>query len=399
MQTKGTILYVIQSAPRDNAPTKHAFAIADLMRDCGYEVKFLVAGIEPEANDGCDWDYPVTMPESLRLTKWQLIAKYHERLTSRRAYAAFKDKAKEVSPAAVIYYGIEAELAAKVSTWCRGYDVPVLVDETDWFEPHFRGDIAAWIVERSRSKRVELVDTLADGVIAISPFFRDYFGRICKECGKPRVFFLPPLNRSGDSIAKIAEGASRKRTVTRFFYAGSPAGGKDNLVCFIKAIEKLADDVPSRPVVDVVGVSPEDAEGLCAGISKVNGVHFWGRQSHDRVIEMLRESDFGILFRKPELYARAGFSTKFAECMSNGVPMLCNEVGGADIILETGVDGIVISDMGEKSMEEGIKVACSLSDCGLMTMKKAALDKALQLFSPAEYRDSFSLYLDTLINR
>lgn len=399
MQTKGTILYVIQSAPRDNAPTKHAFAIADLMRDCGYEVIFLVAGIESGSNEGCCWDYPVTIPNSLKLTKWQLIAKYYERMTSCRAYAAFKDKAKEVSPAAVIYYGIEAELAAKVSTWCRNYDVPVLVDETDWFEPHFRGDIAAWIVERSRSKRVELVDTLADGVIAISPFFRDYFGRICKEGGKPQVFFLPPLNRSGDSIAKITERASRKRAVTRFFYAGSPAGGKDNLVCFIKAIEKLADDVPSRPVVDVVGVSPEDAEDLCAGISKVNGVHFWGRQSHNRVIEMLRESDFGILFRKPELYARAGFSTKFAECMSNGVPMLCNEVGGADIILETGVDGIVISDMGEKSMEEGIKVACSLSDCELMAMKKAALDKALQLFSPAEYRDSFSLYLDTLINR
>ena len=399
MQVKGTILYVIQSAPRDNAPTKHAFAIADLMRDCGYEVIFLVAGIESGSNEGCCWDYPVTIPNSLKLTKWQLIAKYYERMTSCRAYAAFKDKAKEVSPAAVIYYGIEAELAAKVSTWCRNYDVPVLVDETDWFEPHFRGDIAAWIVERSRSKRVELVDTLADGVIAISPFFRDYFGRICKEGGKPQVFFLPPLNRSGDSIAKITERASRKRAVTRFFYAGSPAGGKDNLVCFIKAIEKLADDVPSRPVVDVVGVSPEDAEDLCAGISKVNGVHFWGRQSHNRVIEMLRESDFGILFRKPELYARAGFSTKFAECMSNGVPMLCNEVGGADIILETGVDGIVISDMGEKSMEEGIKVACSLSDCELMAMKKAALDKALQLFSPAEYRDSFSLYLDTLINR
>ncbi|WP_443730503.1 glycosyltransferase [Slackia isoflavoniconvertens] len=399
MQTKGTILYVIQSAPRDNAPTKHAFAIADLMRDCGYGVKFLVAGIEPEANDGCDWDYPVAMPESLKLAKWQLITKYHERLTSRRAYAAFKDKAKEVSPAAVIYYGIEAELAAKVSTWCRGCDVPVLVDETDWFEPHFRGDIAAWIVERSRSKRVELVDTLADGVIAISPFFRDYFGRICKEGGKPRVFFLPPLNRSGDSIAKITERASRKRAVTRFFYAGSPAGGKDNLACFIKAIEKLSDAMPSRPVIDVVGVSPEEAENLCAGLSKVNGVHFWGRRSHDRVIEMLRESDFGILFRKPELYARAGFSTKFAECMSNGVPMLCNEVGGADAVLETGVDGIVVPDMSEKSMEDGIKVACSMSDCELMAMKKAALDKALQLFNQEEYRDSFRLYLDALISK
>ncbi len=157
--------------------------------------------------------------------------------------------------------------------------------------------------------------------------------------------------------------------------------------------------MPSKPVVDVVGVSVGDAEGIQTGLSKVDGVHFWGRQSHDRVIEMLRESDFGILFRKPELYARAGFSTKFAECMSNGVPMLCNAVGGADTVLETGVDGIVISDMSEESMEEGIRVACSLNDCELIAMKRAALEKALRLFEPSVYSESFSLYLDSLISK
>ena len=399
MREMKKVLYLIQSAPRDNAPTKHAFAIADLMCDCGFEVEFLVAGIEPEVRDANGWDFPVTIPESLRLSKWQLVAKYHERLTSCRAYAAFEAKAREVNPSAVVYYGISAELAAKVSAWCQSRGVPVLVDETDWFEPHFGGDIAAWIVEKSRSRRVELVDGLADGVIAISPFFRDYFERICKERGNPRVFFLPPLNRSGDSIATIAGGASQRRTETKFFYAGSPAGGKDNLACFIRAIEKFGGDMPSRPVVDVVGVSAEDAEGIQVGLSKVDGVHFWGRQPHDRVIEMLRDSDFGILFRKPELYARAGFSTKFAECMSNGVPMLCNAVGGADTVLKTGVDGIVISDMSDESIEGGIRVACSLDDCELIAMKRAALEKALRLFEPSEYREPFSLYLDSLISK
>ena len=114
---------------------------------------------------------------------------------------------------------------------------------------------------------------------------------------------------------------------------------------------------------------------------------------------MLRESDFGILFRKPELYARAGFSTKFAECMSNGVPMLCNAVGGADTVLETGMDGIVISDMSEESLEGGIRAACSLDDNEIIAMKRAALEKALRLFEPSEYREPFSLYLDSLISK
>lgn len=399
MQETRKILYLIQSAPRDNAQTKHAFAIADLMCDCGFEVEFLAAGIEPGVKEVHDWEYSVTIPDSLKLTKWQLVAKYHERMTSRRAYAAFEAKAREADPSAVVYYGISAELAAKVSAWCQSRGVPVLVDETDWFEPRFGGDIAAWIVEKSRSRRVELVDVLADGVIAISPFFRDYFERIREKRGNPQVFFLPPLNRNGDSIATIAEGPSQRRTETKFFYAGSPAGGKDNLACFIRAIEKFGGDMPSRPVVDVVGVSAEDAEGIQVGLSKVDGVHFWGRQPHDRVIEMLRDSDFGILFRKPELYARAGFSTKFAECMSNGVPMLCNAVGGADTVLETGVDGIVISDMSDESIEGGIRVACSLDDCELIAMKRAALEKALRLFEPSEYREPFSFYLDSLISK
>ena len=113
---------------------------------------------------------------------------------------------------------------------------------------------------------------------------------------------------------------------------------------------------------------------------------------------MLQESDFGILFRTPDLYSRAGFSTKFAECMSNGVPMLCNAVGGADLILENMIDGIVIPDLSNQALLDGITSACNLTDHELTSMKRAALEKALKLFESDTYIDSFSSFLNSVLS-
>jgi len=150
------------------------------------------------------------------------------------------------------------------------------------------------------------------------------------------------------------------------------------------------------PELDVVGVSPAEGESLLRGRVTAVAVRFHGRLPHESVIAMLREADFGILFRQPELYARAGFSTKFAECMSNGVPMLCNAVGGADLVLSPGIDGLVVPDLEPASLVAGIKAACDMDDDALLAMKRAALLKAKQLFQPESYMEDLSDFLASL---
>lgn len=398
MSRNQRILYVLQGIPGSNAPTKHVFAIADLLVSCGYEPHFVVAGIvDPKlpALREC-FDYPVEFPRGLTLGHGQLVVKYAERLTSCASVPAFKEAMARIEPSIVIYHGIQNLLAKAIEEECHSVHVPVIVDETDWFEAHFEGDLAAWIVARSRERRVSDADGAADGILAISPFFKQYFEDMERREGAPRVMFLPPLNREGETLDEVREPVKGKRKVTRFFYAGSPAG-KDYLNGFVEAMASRADSLNTVPELDVVGVSPVEGEALLKGIEPPSSVRFHGRLPHADVIAMLREADFGILFRQPELYARAGFSTKFAECMSNGVPMLCNAVGGADIVLSPGIDGLVVPDLGLDSLTSGIEAACDMDDGALLAMKRAALEKSKRLFQPENYVAELSEFLKSLL--
>ena len=226
------VLYLVQSIPGDNAPTKHAFAISDLLVKCGFNVHFVLAGIiEPSSNAiSSNYDYPFDFPYEVKFGHYQIAKKYYERISSSFSFKAFTRCFDQIQPDLVIYYGIQHKLAKRVLDHCHDFNVPVIVDETDWFTPKFTGDLAAWLVEKSRSKRVAEVDRLLDGVIAISPFFKKHFDSLYSSQGYPKVFYLPPLNRAGDSLSDpcFLEGLKR-RTITKFVYAGSPAGGKTHL--------------------------------------------------------------------------------------------------------------------------------------------------------------------------
>lgn len=389
---------MIQGIPGNNAPTKHAFAIADLFDQCGCDVEFLLAGIISPNNPASKrtYDYSIEFPHELSLGKFNVAAKYLERFTSCLSIRAFKKSFSRVCPDMVVYYGIESRLASGIIRHCRNSGTPVVVDETDWFDPRFEGDIAAWIIESSRSRRVDSVDPRTDGVIAISPFFEKHFSEIEAKQGYPRVFFMPPLNRTGDALDsyEVSKYESETRGRTRFFYAGSPSGSKDYFEDFFDAVVRLQDDLRTRPEVHIVGISPTQAVEMFGGVVRNDCFSFYGRRDHIEVIRMLRSADFGILFRRPERYARAGFSTKFAECMSNGVPMLCNAVGGADLVLDNGRDGVVIPDCSRESMDEALRITCNMNDSDLENMKHAACAKAQRLFSQQSYVEPFGAYLD-----
>lgn len=400
MRANERILYVVQGIPGSNAPTKHAFAIADLMTACGYAPYFMVAGIADPGLPALKerFDYPVEFPEVLRLGNRQLVAKYTERLTSFASISAFRDAMTRIQPAAVVYYGIQNNLANAIVGECRAEGVPVLVDETDWFEAHFEGDLASWIVAKSRERRVQDADEAADGILAISPFFKEHFESVEKAKGAPCVMFLPPLNRQGEAIGEMQIPPVNSRASTRFFYAGSPAG-KDYLEGFIEAMVSCTGSLKTVPRLDVVGMSPAEGKTMMKNHGISDLVYFHGRLPHAEVLSMLRQADFGILFRQPALYARAGFSTKFAECMSNGVPMLCNAVGGADLVLESGIDGIVVPDLSADSLVNGLTTACNIDDTPLHAMKCAALAKSEELFRPENYVGEFSEFMESLTRR
>lgn len=391
-QHRPKVLYILAAPPGDNAPTLHAASIAELMGECGYLVVPISLG--PYRRGICQTpvaeyrSLSFNVPRTLGFYQWQLVAKRRERKTSARAIRAFRNAYRRNAPDIVVYYGVTSALAEAVLSQCASDGVAVVVDETDWFK-ETDSDF-----ERDRNNRFERFDPEADGIIAISPFLYDHFSKIIvRGERKPAVIFMPPLNSNESPCATAVKSRGGQRETTRFLYAGSIGGQKDQISGFIRILLDYGDGLPTKPVMDVVGVTEEEARNALGFLPPLGKVRFHGRQPHEKVLELLDSTDFGVLFRKPETYARAGFSTKFAECMSCGVPMLCNSVGGADSLIVSDVDGIVIPDATRASMVEGLKKACSMNECSLNAMKQAALDKAHGLFDMENYRNSFSVFL------
>ena len=397
IRNRPTILYVLAAPPGDNAPTIHAASLAELMGACGYEVTSISLGIYRHGiNEASITKYRslnCDVPNTLGFYKWQWVAKSIERRTSTRAIRAFRAVYVRSAPDVVVYYGVTSALAKAILLQCNHDGTAVVVDETDWFKESDSD------FEIDRNNRFERIDSEADGIIAISPFLYSHFSTNTVGDAGPDVIYIPPLIPIDQLFATRIAARKAQRTTTRFLYAGSIGDNKDQIKGFIRAILDYGDDLPTKPVIDVVGVNKKDACEALGFSPPEEKVRFHGRQPHEKVLELLESADFGVLFREPKTYARAGFSTKFAECMSCGVPMICNSVGGADVVIDSDVDGIVISDLTRASMANGLKKACSMDEKSLSAMKRAALKKARGLFAMENYRCSFSSFLTKVQER
>lgn len=106
------VLYLVQSIPGDNAPTKHAFAISDLLVKCGFNVHFVLAGIiEPSSNAiSSNYDYPFDFPYEVKFGHHQIAKKYYERISLPSALKPSLDVSIKYSPTWLFITGYNISL-------------------------------------------------------------------------------------------------------------------------------------------------------------------------------------------------------------------------------------------------------------------------------------------------
>ena len=115
------------------------------------------------------------------------------------------------------------------------------------------------------------------------------------------------------------------------------------------------------------------------------GIFAHGRVLRDKALEIVKKSDFGILFRHNKRYAKAGFSTKFAECMSLGVPMLCNAIGGCDSMIKNGHNGFLTKTSDMNEILEVLEQILSMPEESIVALKQQTRKFALEHFAPDSY--------------
>lgn len=391
------VLYIIRHVPNSDAMTLRSMSVIRLLKSCGLSVDIMSIAMMPTRSDFGDFRIGADnylSPATLSINS--KIRRHIEMATGRIASKEVCKYIDEFAPKMVFFYGGTSTFVSRVSRYSAARGVSTLIDETDWFEPNYKMSLYNYIFYALSDRRIKKVSPSLDGQIVISPYFDDYF----REKKGGNSFFLPPCV---ESIKNIDSSSGTPSVV----YAGSLGEGKDIIVPFIEAMllhakERIAIDRREGVTLEVVGPSTRDVcdqigvkeEELAAA-----GVSCHGKIPHEKAVSIVEACSFGLLLRHPKLYARAGFSTKFVEYMSYGTAPICNEVGGAECLLEDGIDGFVLgageTDVG--SLLVLIRRLDELPKETVRSMGSSARAKATELFLESHYEEDFRNFINSVL--
>lgn len=368
------ILYIGKFGFPENAAGIRVFRMGKLMQKSGFSVSFLrlfVPRNEPSQNEIEGLHYTQLFRHRSRLLNWADL------LTGRITVFNVKNYLKHEKPDVVILYNDCGFLTKSLIKFCRKQKITLGADVTEWYEQNrssFEEKFSAKMVDY----RIRKLDKKLDFLIAISPFLAEYY----RNQG-PQIFEIPPLM---DSV--IFKSGERYRyedgSRLNLSYAGSP-GEKDQLLPLINAIEKI-NAFGIQVHLDLIGV---DKNYVCEKLRSVNyessGIIAYGRLPHEETLRILQRADYTVLFRENLRYAKAGFSTKFAESLSLGIPIICNSVGGADELLVDSNAGILLKDASEASIYNVIDRLLKKDDDYFKNASWAASALAQKKFLPDAY--------------
>lgn len=308
-----------------------------------------------------------------KINKLQALCNLFELRFANNLFATVKEYSERSKAMAVILYNDTYALTKRLLRFAPKKGVKLFADVTEWYEPQSRSvSVGERMVPKLVDKRIRVLDKRLNGIISISQYFHQYY-----TSNGAKSLFIPPLMPTFYLQPK-------REDIPTIVYAGSP-GGKDLLLPALKAVDKInMKGIKLR--LKLIGINEADLRRLYGEDDFIEkGIEAYGRLPHADALAIIDECDFGILFRKNKRYAKAGFSTKLAECMSRSVPMICNEVGGCESVIEDGVDGFIVEDATEQTIEEAFIKVSKLPLDERTKIKERAYLKAEKLFNGVKY--------------
>lgn len=366
------VLYIGWFGLPETAAGIRVYKIGMILRKMGHEVSYLCLGQHEKEN--CEKIYDGF--------KYFFVAQKKIRIFNAVNHLAgyfdlkyIKSYIKNYKPGIIILYNEKEGLTSHLIKYCKKRNIQVGADVTEWYEVD-RTDKWNYIASKWVDYRIRKMDRNLDFIISISPFLKEYY----RSIGYKNIIEIPPIM----NLHITEPGETKKRGVLHLTYAGAPAK-KDLLKPILQAICEI-NNHQIFVKFNIIGLSESEVLKI-EGVSNLKkyGIFAYGRVPHDNCIKLIRESDFTILLRENKRYAKAGFSTKLAESLSLGVPVICNIVGGADEVIDDGINGLKIPDAQKKTVLGCLRRALDLQVDQIRNMKLEALKTADNLFSMNQY--------------
>lgn len=382
------ILYVGAIGQKNTATSIHVLRNARLLEKMGNTVFFCCEyPIQGEAIHSeefkIDYSKPYYGSRKVRSIQWIL-----EQIVGFRMWRRVKKNLLEIRPDVMIFYDpASIILYLRVLKLCKKMHIALSVEVTEWAESKdYTGIIK--LVYWQRDIRKKYLDIKCGNMIAISPLLEKHY--ISQGAN---VLKLPPIYQDKDFRAEPVEINGEK---VQLVFAGTLAQ-KDFLLPMIKAVNEINLESIKIEFI-IIGVDMQSFKAYNSS-EFGKGIRFLGRIEHDKVLQYVAKAHMSVLLRENKRYAKAGVSTKFTEAMCVGTPSICTKVGGTDIYVKDGVNGILVENNDINTLIKALGRILRMSVEQMMKMKKEALKTANEYFYDENYRDAFLTFLNKMLKR
>lgn len=357
--------------------------LAKMFRECGLDV--LVVGLGPyTGNKKINKNgYKYT---SLRKENNGFYGKTFSHILF---YKNFLSIVKKEKPKYILIDDIGVLKTIALKKYCKIHKIQLIHDSVEWYSPEqFKYGKFSFGYLRKDILNKYVIDKQFK-VIAISRYLYNHF-----SSKGIKTLLLPILTDKSNINANY----NYKTNKIVYSYAGQP-GKKDYLNTMIEAFYKLPKEYDDKYIFNIIGCTKEMIINSGISPSVLNKIEknivFYGRVSHDEVINILSKTDFTILIRsEKQRYAKAGFPTKFVESISHGVPVICNLTSDLELYVKDGLNSIEVKDDSVESLVLSLIYTMRASRTSINEMKTEALKTAINNFNYKKYVESFSSFLE-----
>jgi len=187
-------------------------------------------------------------------------------------------------------------------------------------------------------KLSELQSVFCDGIVVISTNLEEYFSRY-----NTRILRIPILcdgqgNMNGDNFPKYADN------IFKICFAGYIKCAKEGFDILFEALAKV--NVCRQVELYLYGILPDEEkltlESLVERFSLERKIFYMGNVDPDDLQAEFTQYHLLILPRSHTRQAVFGFSTKLAEYLLSGVPVLITDVSDNGLFIKDGYNGFII---------------------------------------------------------
>ena len=246
-------------------------------------------------------------------------------------------------PFIIVLYGIENFELLLYKNYCKKNNIKIIYDAVEWYD--YNNYKLKYINPLVWSIHITINNILPklDGIIAISSFFNNFF--LNKNI--PTIIIPPLMEEKKISLNKIK--SKLDSNYLNIIYTGIP-GIKDCIWNVISGVQKLFKK-GYKVKLHIFGCTYKYLnENYPDLLINKKCIKCYGYISHDDLEVYLKSADYSVLTRDPNnRKSKAGFSTKFVESLSYGLPVIANISGDLGNYLKDNYNGYILENESENA--------------------------------------------------